>query len=171
MAPHSSTLAWKIPWTEEPGRLQSMWSLRVGHDWVTSLHFHILSKQATFSLTPPHKFPSTFDNYLTVNWILQETLSDHTNLPPQTPSPPLWPPPLEPRVWACSLLHFLTPGSLSRNENLCKSCSPIRDLSAPQGDFHATSSRKPSLMPDSLTTTAPQRHMPWVSLHFCSKAL
>ena len=32
MAPHSSTLAWKIPWTEEPGRLQSMMSLRVGHD-------------------------------------------------------------------------------------------------------------------------------------------
>ena len=37
MAPHSSTLAWKIPWTEEPGRLQSMRSLRVGHDRVTSL--------------------------------------------------------------------------------------------------------------------------------------
>ena len=33
MAPHSSTLAWKIPWTEEPGRLQSMEWLRVGHDW------------------------------------------------------------------------------------------------------------------------------------------
>ena len=32
MAPHSSTLAWKIPWTGEPGRLQSMGSLRVGHD-------------------------------------------------------------------------------------------------------------------------------------------
>ena len=32
MAPHSSTLAWKIPWTEEPVRLQSMGSLRVGHD-------------------------------------------------------------------------------------------------------------------------------------------
>ena len=32
VAPHSSTLAWKIPWTEEPGRLQSMRSLRVGHD-------------------------------------------------------------------------------------------------------------------------------------------
>ena len=31
MAPYSSTLAWKIPWTEEPGRLQSMGSLRVGH--------------------------------------------------------------------------------------------------------------------------------------------
>ena len=37
MAPHSSTLAWKIPWTEEPGRLQSLGSLRVGHDWATSL--------------------------------------------------------------------------------------------------------------------------------------
>ena len=37
MAPHSSTLAWKIPWTEEPGNLQSMGSLRVGHDWATSL--------------------------------------------------------------------------------------------------------------------------------------
>ena len=37
MAPHSSTLAWKIPWTEEPGRLQSMGSLRVGHGWATSL--------------------------------------------------------------------------------------------------------------------------------------
>jgi len=37
MAPHSSTLAWKIPWTEEPGRLQSMGLRRVGHDWETSL--------------------------------------------------------------------------------------------------------------------------------------
>ena len=37
MAAHSSTLAWKIPWTEEPGRLQSMGPLRVGHDWATSL--------------------------------------------------------------------------------------------------------------------------------------
>ena len=37
MAAHSSTLAWKIPWMEEPGRLQSMWSIRVGHDWATSL--------------------------------------------------------------------------------------------------------------------------------------
>ena len=37
MATHSSTLAWKSPWTEEPGGLQSMGSLRVGHDWATSL--------------------------------------------------------------------------------------------------------------------------------------
>ena len=37
MATHSSTLAWKIPWTEKPGRLQSMGSQRVGHNWATSL--------------------------------------------------------------------------------------------------------------------------------------
>ena len=37
MAPHSSTLAWKIPWMEKPGRLQSMGSPRVRHDWATSL--------------------------------------------------------------------------------------------------------------------------------------
>ena len=37
MASHSSTLAWKIPWTEEPGRLQSMGLLRAGHNWATSL--------------------------------------------------------------------------------------------------------------------------------------
>ena len=37
MATHSSTLAWKIPWTEEPGSLQSMGLQRMGHDWATSL--------------------------------------------------------------------------------------------------------------------------------------
>ena len=50
MATHSSTLAWKIPWMEEPGRLQFMESLRVGHDWATSLslftfHFHALKEE------------------------------------------------------------------------------------------------------------------------------
>ena len=39
MATHSSILAWKIPWMEESGRLQSLGSQRVGHDWVTSFHF------------------------------------------------------------------------------------------------------------------------------------
>ena len=39
IATHSSTLAWKIPWMEEPGRLQSMELLRGGHDWTTSLSF------------------------------------------------------------------------------------------------------------------------------------
>ena len=39
MATHSSTIAWKIPWTEEPGRIQSMGSQKVGHDWATSLSY------------------------------------------------------------------------------------------------------------------------------------
>ena len=42
MATHSSTLAWKIPWTEEPGRLQSTGSQRVGHDWATSLSLSLV---------------------------------------------------------------------------------------------------------------------------------
>ena len=48
MAPHSSTLAWKILWTEEPGRLQSIGLLGVRQDWVSSLspfHFHALEKE------------------------------------------------------------------------------------------------------------------------------
>ena len=40
MAPHSSILTWRIQWTEEPGRLQSMGSQRVGHDWATITHSH-----------------------------------------------------------------------------------------------------------------------------------
>ena len=65
MAPHSSTLAWKIPWMEEPGRLQSMGSLRVGHDRETSLslfsfHFHALEKEmATHSSGLAWRIPGT----------------------------------------------------------------------------------------------------------------
>ena len=63
MAPLSSILAWKIPWTEEPGRLQSMGSPRVRHDWVTSLslvHFHALEKEmATHSSVFAWRIPGT----------------------------------------------------------------------------------------------------------------
>ena len=53
MAPHSSTLAWKIPWTEEPGRVQSMGSLRVGHDWATSLSLFIfMHRKRKWQSTP-----------------------------------------------------------------------------------------------------------------------
>ena len=61
MALHSSTLAWKIPWTEEPGRPQSMGSQRVGHDCSTSLslfHFHALEKEmATHSSVLAWRIP------------------------------------------------------------------------------------------------------------------
>ena len=58
MAPHSSTLAWKIPWTEEPVRLQSMGSLRVGHDFTFPFHFHALGKEmATYSSVLAWRIP------------------------------------------------------------------------------------------------------------------
>ena len=61
MAPHSSTLAWKIPWMEEPGGLQSMGSLGVRHDWATSLsllHSHALEKEmATHSSVLAWRIP------------------------------------------------------------------------------------------------------------------
>ena len=65
MAPHSSTPAWKLPWTEEPGRLQSMGSRTVGHNWATSLslftfHFHALEKEmATHSSVLAWRIPGT----------------------------------------------------------------------------------------------------------------
>ena len=60
VAPHSSTLAWKIPWTEEPGRLQSMGSLRVGHDWATSLSlFTFMHWRRKWQPTLAWKIPGT----------------------------------------------------------------------------------------------------------------
>ena len=58
MAPHSSTLAWKIPWTEEPGRLQSMGSLEL--DTTERLHFPVLEKEmATHSSVLAWRIPGT----------------------------------------------------------------------------------------------------------------
>ena len=62
MAPDSSTLAWKIPWMEEPGRLQSMGSVRVRHDrdFTFTFHFHALEKEmATHSSVLAWKIPGT----------------------------------------------------------------------------------------------------------------
>ena len=46
MATHSSILAWKIPWTEEPGSLSSMGSQRGGHDWVAGAEKHTVADTA-----------------------------------------------------------------------------------------------------------------------------
>ena len=63
MAPHSSTLAWKIPWMEKPGRLQSMGSLRAGtllSDFTFTYHFHALEKEmATHSSVLAWRIPGT----------------------------------------------------------------------------------------------------------------
>ena len=52
MAPHSSTLAWKIPWVEEPGGLQSMGSRRVGHNWATELNWCTYLRRRQWQPTP-----------------------------------------------------------------------------------------------------------------------
>ena len=58
MAPHSSTLAWKIPWMEKTGGLQSMGSLRVRHDFTFTFHFHALEKEmATHSSVLAWRIP------------------------------------------------------------------------------------------------------------------
>ena len=65
MATQSSTLAWKIPWMEEPGRLQSMGSQRVGHllsDFTFTFHFHTLEKEmATHSSVLAWRIPGTVE--------------------------------------------------------------------------------------------------------------
>ena len=62
MAPHSSTRAWKIPWTEEPGRLQSMGSLSQTRlsNFTFTFHFHALEKaMATHSSVRAWRIPGT----------------------------------------------------------------------------------------------------------------
>ena len=58
MATHSSILAWKIPWTEEPGGLQSMGSQRVRHDWVTRQQAALKKNKIKCNLNkcPEHKY-------------------------------------------------------------------------------------------------------------------
>ena len=58
MAIHSSTLAWKIPWMEEPGRLQSTRSQEVGHNWVTFTHSFIKLRTTLFNI---HSSPSLWE--------------------------------------------------------------------------------------------------------------
>ena len=63
MATYSSILAWTIPWTEEPGELQSTGSQRVGHDWVSSLSLHPQGWGLSYSLLSP-QYPVTKTNWL-----------------------------------------------------------------------------------------------------------
>ena len=60
MAAHSSTIAWKIPWTEDPGRLQSTGLQRVGHDWATPLYVEVGCFYAHFLKSFNHKWVLNF---------------------------------------------------------------------------------------------------------------
>ena len=75
MAPHSSTLAWKIPRTEEPARLQSMGSLRVRHDWTTSLSLFTFLHWQVSSLTLAARM-----NLYTFELPILKMLCPHKNL-------------------------------------------------------------------------------------------
>ena len=74
MATHSSILAWKIPWTEEPGGLSSMRSQRAGHDWMgahTDRHIHIIDCGLTVGPVSGSQYPlSPSVRLITVLWCL-----------------------------------------------------------------------------------------------------
>ena len=100
MAPHSSTLAWKIPWTEEPGRLHSMGSLGVRHNWATSLSlFTFMHWRRKWQPTPvflPGK--SQGRGCLVGCHLWDRTESDTTEATEQQN--------LIPSRWPCFLLHW-----------------------------------------------------------------
>ena len=77
-ATHSSIHAWKIPWTEEPGGLQSMGSQRVGHDWATSLHFFFIARLLAALLTKRLEFHFSSITGIRINkhhsWIKKDVL-------------------------------------------------------------------------------------------------
>ena len=83
MATHSSILAWRIPWREEPGRLQSMGSQRVGHDWETSLHRYLYNSKTclAFIFFRLHDL-TTFSNllFLPVVSVFQTSNFSHHDL-------------------------------------------------------------------------------------------
>ena len=72
MATHSSILAWRIPWTEEPGGLQSMGLQRFGHNWVTNNTFFLLLRSYRFPTCLSHSY---WDPCFLVHWENQETSS------------------------------------------------------------------------------------------------
>ena len=80
MAPHSSTLGWKIPWTEERGRLQSMGSQRVGHDWATSVSVSFTEKHLHLLMYPTSNFSPVLLR-MGESWLVLDTIRlfmDHT---------------------------------------------------------------------------------------------
>ena len=107
MAPHSSTLAWRIPWTEEPGRLQSMGSLRVGLDWATSLSLSCIGEEmATYfgvlawripGTGEPGGLPSVGSHRVRHDW------SDLAAAAALWVSFPVW----KSRVWGCNYTYSL----------------------------------------------------------------
>ena len=121
MALHSSTLAWQIPWTEEPGALQSMGLRRVGHDWATSLSlFTFMHWRRKWQPTPVFLPGESQGRGSLMGWRLWgRAESDTTEVTEQQQQGTLVPPPgiesMPPAVEAWSPNYLATGKSL----NLC----------------------------------------------------
>ena len=93
MATHSSILAWKIPWTEECGRLQSMGSQRVGHDQVTSLSFMLGKYCSVWRHFGCHSYGDATD----IQWVEVRDAVERLKIP--RTSPPQPPPQKKKIIW------------------------------------------------------------------------
>ena len=110
MASHSTTLAWKIPWREKPGRVQSMGSLRVGHDWATSLSlFTFMLWRREWQPTPVFLPGESQWRWSLVGCRLRgRTESDTTELTWRQQQQPLS------RVRLCNPMNYSSPASSAR---------------------------------------------------------
>ena len=80
MATHSSVLAWRMPWTEKPGRVQSMGSRRVGHDWsdLAAAEFSVLYSRLSLVIYFIHSINTVYMSILTSQFIPPLPLGIHT---------------------------------------------------------------------------------------------
>ena len=147
MATHSSTLAWKIPQTEEPGRLQSMGLQRVRHDWATSL-FYDSCLSCPFQSKPPSSLPWITlkkKNLLTLKLFSMHSycitlITEFLELNYITPLlktlqcfPSLLLIQSKPLITVCSFLQGLIPGVSPSYSLLKKLCFPYNSMKIPGG--------------------------------------
>ena len=112
MATPSSILAWRIPWTEEPGRPQSIAEQRVRHNWSDLACTRILDDVED----GPWAFHLFCKDSVSAYWVLPMLFKEIPLLPPPNP-------PQKKKIWDGSLLSFKGPNDLSSNPHLYPMCS------------------------------------------------
>ena len=128
IATHSSILAWKIPWTEEPGRLQSMGLQRVGNDWATWLYFHKPSTKR--KQQKPNLAHSKTDGWMATDLAVMRKLKPQPAAGKDKKQPGCA---SEIQAWGCQVLfkvHVKTGWKTGesvkvKNGVSCSSCSPV----------------------------------------------
>ena len=119
MATHSSILAWRIPWTEEPGGLQSMGLQRAGHDWATFTSLHIPRKKRKTDMVDSYQYqpwcaPSRSCDKR--GWLIKRNVSNYTMTRSDAPCPQ---PPPHPthhcHFYDCNAVAYLTTSSPLRS--------------------------------------------------------